>query len=187
MVVDTKYTSRNAMLRDFKYLTDNIDIAIEIGVFRGEFSFEMINALQPKNFYGVDPFELYEGCVTKPGPEFENQEKLDQLANRVRSELLSRDAQLIRKQSKEASLDFEDNSVDVVYIDGDHTYEGVKLDIEVWWPKVKPGGFLCGHDYCKGTTGFGYPYGVIEAVQERFTNEEVIVTHDSPPSWCVRK
>ena len=141
MVVDTKYTSRNAMLRDFKYLTDNIDIAIEIGVFRGEFSFEMINALKPKNFYGVDPFELYEGCVTKPGPEFENQEKLDQLANRVRNELLSRDAQLIRKQSNEASLDFDDNSVDVVYIDGDHTYEGVKLDTPSLVVKVA-GGFL---------------------------------------------
>ena len=64
MVVDTKYASRNAMLRDFKFHTNDIDIAIEIGVFRGEFSFEMINVLKPKNFYGVDPFELYEGCVT---------------------------------------------------------------------------------------------------------------------------
>jgi hypothetical protein len=42
---------------------------------------------------------------------------------------------------------FEDNSLDFVYIDANHTYEGVKEDIKYWYPKVKPGGLLLGHDY----------------------------------------
>lgn len=53
----------------------------------------------------------------------------------------------IRKESKEASEQFEDNSCDVVFIDMDHTYEAVSRDIRLWLPKVKKGGYLSGHDY----------------------------------------
>lgn len=42
---------------------------------------------------------------------------------------------------------FKDKSLDMVYIDGLHTYEGVKKDIQIWKTKIKPGGFLAGHDY----------------------------------------
>jgi hypothetical protein len=37
--------------------------------------------------------------------------------------------------------------VDMVFIDGDHRYESVREDIKDWWPHVKPGGVICGHDY----------------------------------------
>ncbi len=42
---------------------------------------------------------------------------------------------------------FEDGFFDFVYLDGLHTYEGVKDDIAAWLPKVKPGMWLGGHDY----------------------------------------
>ena len=47
----------------------------------------------------------------------------------------------------------ENNSIDVVYIDGDHSYEKVTQDINLWYPKVKENGFLCGHDYKSTHTG----------------------------------
>lgn len=43
--------------------------------------------------------------------------------------------------------EFEDHSLDMVYIDGIHQYESVKADIEAWLPKVKRGGWMAGHDY----------------------------------------
>jgi hypothetical protein len=48
--------------------------------------------------------------------------------------------------STEASALFPDESLDLVFIDGNHGYSHVKQDIRAWLPKVRPGGVLCGHD-----------------------------------------
>jgi len=53
----------------------------------------------------------------------------------------------IREWSPKAADYFKDNSLDFVYIDAEHTYEAVKLDMPAWWKKVKIGGILAGHDY----------------------------------------
>ena len=49
-------------------------------------------------------------------------------------------------ESSKASKFFEDTSMDLIFIDGGHTYTRVKVDIETWYPKVKPGGIISGHD-----------------------------------------
>lgn len=56
--------------------------------------------------------------------------------------------------------------IDIVHIDAGHTYEDVKSDIEAWWPKVRPGGFLTGDDYCICNTPNEGDYGIVEAVEE---------------------
>jgi predicted O-methyltransferase YrrM len=66
----------------------------------------------------------------------------------------------IKKTSDESFSYFDDESIDVLYIDGLHTYEQVKKDIINYLPKVKKGGFICGHDYHKN-----WP-GVIQAIEE---------------------
>merc|ERR1712032_976974 len=42
---------------------------------------------------------------------------------------------------------FDDESLDVVYIDADHKWWSVLQDVAVWWPKVRPGGVMFGHDF----------------------------------------
>lgn len=58
-----------------------------------------------------------------------------------------RDFTFIKNYSIEASKTFEDSSLDAVFIDGDHTYEAVRSDILAWYPKVKTGGYISGHDF----------------------------------------
>lgn len=68
---------------------------------------------------------------------------------------------------------------DVVFIDALHDYESVKQDIALWWPLVREGGYLCGHDY-----QHRFP-GVMRAVAEAFPLFKVGLAPDS--MWFVRK
>lgn len=182
--------SRSQILNDItKEYKKDIGIAIEVGTWRGDFAESMITQLNPKNFYAVDPYKIFEGMVSAPGNEYNTQKDLDALANKVKVRMENLGGNLIREVSKEASKQFDDNSCDVVYIDGDHTYDGVKTDIDAWWPKIKEGGYLVGDDFVKGTTGKGYDYGVIEAVHE-FVEKldlELLVYTQGQRQWLVRK
>ena len=53
----------------------------------------------------------------------------------------------IRENSFDAADFYEDESLDVVYIDANHTAEYFKKDLWAWYPKVKIGGIVSGHDY----------------------------------------
>lgn len=67
---------------------------------------------------------------------------------------------IIRGLSQDVAANFEDESIGFLYLDGDHSYEGVKRDLEAWYPKVVKGGIVSGHDYMAGQ------YGVNQAVNE---------------------
>ena len=184
--------TRNSLLSTIKANRGAIDTAIEVGTWRGDFAQTICDALQPNTFYAVDPFALYEGYTDKPDVnEFANQENLDNLAARVAARVkgmnAGRPSQLIRKQGKDAAQLFEDNSLDFVYIDADHKYEAVKFDIATWFPKIKSGGILCGHDYI--TKSHIEEFGVIPAVQE-FVDEynlKLAITGESFATWMICK
>lgn len=79
----------------------------------------------------------------------------------------------IRMPSVEAAEPYEDNSLDFVWIDADHSFEGSMLDLETWYPKVKRGGILAGHDYEIGR-------GCFDAVRkfvEKFGEEYDLLDH----------
>lgn len=83
----------------------------------------------------------------------------------------------IKSISWEAAKQFEDESVDVVYIDADHSYESVVNDIEAWLPKIKQGGIIAGHD-----AGFS---PVIKAARQCLKN--ITVRHDWGNTWYTYK
>ncbi|MBN1609082.1 MAG: class I SAM-dependent methyltransferase [Polyangiaceae bacterium] len=68
---------------------------------------------------------------------------------------------VIRADTAEAALQFEDQSVGLVMFDADHSREGLTRELVAWLPKVRKGGVLCGHDY----NNPGHP-GVTQAVDE---------------------
>ena len=76
----------------------------------------------------------------------------------------------IKLPSVEASKLYEDESLDFVFIDGDHSYEAVQADIKAWLPKVKPGGCLAGHDW---------PWEPLRrAVCDIFPPEDILLSSD---------
>jgi predicted O-methyltransferase YrrM len=68
-------------------------------------------------------------------------------------------------KSADLAWQFSPQTIDLLFIDGDHTYEGVKIDLELWVPLVKPGGIVAGHDYSWDDNPAG---GVTRAVKEYF-------------------
>lgn len=81
------------------------------------------------------------------------------IENMKKAEILD-SINVIQKDSNEAVKDYENNSLDFIYIDADHSYEAVKNDINIWIPKIKTNGTLVGDDYV------GVHPGVIKAVDE---------------------
>ena len=80
------------------------------------------------------------------------------------------------------SKKIKDSSIDMVYIDANHNYDSVKRDLGLWGPKVKQGGFICGHDYCQTFDG------VIKAVDEYVANHNLTVYKTyTDTSYLIRK
>ena len=77
---------------------------------------------------------------------------------------------IIRNYSLESSKLFDNETFDFIYIDADHTYDAVLSDLEHWYPKLKIGGVISGHDYIDGdyTVSIGHlvRFGVMDAVSE---------------------
>jgi precorrin-6B methylase 2 len=77
------------------------------------------------------------------------------------------------QDSAEVGRTWDRGLVDLVFIDGDHTYSQVQKDIRLWLPHIKPGGILCGHDY-----GFENWPGVKQAFDEEMAEFERISITD---------
>lgn len=69
---------------------------------------------------------------------------------------------LVDYRSVDAATQFQDASLDFVFIDGDHSYESVRADIAAWLPKIRYSGIIAGHDFSPD-----FP-GVVHAVTEAF-------------------
>lgn len=170
----------------------DVGIAIEVGVYKGQYSAAIVKALTPKKFYGVDPYILFEDYTNPPTDSaYAQQANLDNLCVSVQNKFktFSSESVLIKDTGVNAATQFEDGSLDFVYIDGDHTYEFVSGDIKAWWPKIKSGGIISGHDYIAEHHVRKIPFGVIQAVDE-FTEKEglkVSLTSEQYASWWVIK
>lgn len=98
--------------------------------------------------------------------------------------------QIHKGSSTEAAKFFNAKSLDFVYIDAAHDYQNVKADIEAWWPTIKSGGMLGGHDYEeKPDDGFWGPIEVFSAVNDwaHPLGLKVHSVEPSCPSWWVVK
>jgi len=153
----------------------------EIGVFDGRFSEIILETIPGVKLLSIDSWEVGKIFPKKKIAV----ERLSKFENSV----------IIHDTSLNAAKNREDESLDFVFIDGEHSYKSVKEDIAAWTPKVRIGGIVSGHDYYLTRTG---NMGVIDAVNEyvEANNYQLNLTDwdkdnpiqdDRQPSWWFLK
>lgn len=124
----------------------------EIGVADGQNSLTLCKNISDLQLLCVDPWEVYKGNPRAHN----NQDRMFELAQ---ERLSSYNVHFAKNMSMEAVQNEDDNSLDFVYIDGNHSFDYVMQDIIEWSRKVKKGGIISGHDYYR----FRWA-GVVDAV-----------------------
>jgi len=175
------FETRNDLLN----IMDKNLVICEIGVFKGDFSKIILDTLSPKELHLIDVFAGMMCSGDKDGNDI-IWTNLDEEYVNVKNMFSNNNNVYIHKGYSDNILnEFEDNYFDMVYIDGDHSYEGVKSDLKWSFLKVKNGGLICGHDYISSKFE-----GVVRAVNE-FCNEHNLkisyLTKDGCPSFCIVK
>lgn len=128
---------------------------IELGSFMGESTQMFLSSgLWTAGFYAVDPWAGPEDeyKTTNADTRLTWKDIRDEFDYNTRMynnspDYIHQEFQVIRGKSKSAVELFEDDYFDFIYIDADHTYDSVCLDIQLYLPKLKKGGFIAGHDY----------------------------------------
>ena len=148
-------------------------LGVEVGTHRGEFARSILCSWQScERFYCVDHWAV------PPGYEYQAKLLVQHLHGGVDRETDFQRAlqlvadfkdrvELVRADSAVAVNQFADNSLSFVYLDGDHSSEGIRRDLAIWWPKVKLGGWFCGHDVlCPGGEADAWDRSIYPAVAE---------------------
>ena len=155
-------------------------VGAEIGVDTGDFSRIILQNADPYLLYLIDCWEHQPVEIHGHDPSNACQEIKDGFYHAVLRSFLTDDrVRVVKAFSQEAAPLFPDNFFDWVYLDANHLQ--CYQDIQAWWPKVKRGGWLMGHDYVRGGVE---DYVTVQADVDRFVAETgflLLLTDD--PIW----
>lgn len=151
-------------------------VGAEIGVQFGKNAKTILDNLDIKLLYLVDSYIPYPNVSGAGNGMAGTKESHEETFKKAKEKLSIYDnIKWIRKYSWDAIEDIEDD-LDFVYIDGDHRYDTVIKDISLYYPKIKTGGLICGHDA-------GHKQ-VNNAVKDYFI--DVKIQRIGPDWWCIK-
>lgn len=157
---------------------------VEIGVASGEFSESILDSWEGRRLHLVDAWKHLPDYIDVANVSDEaHAERLRSLPKR----LMPHEGRYLihRALSSEAAGTFAHGSLDFAYLDADHSCEAVRDDLRLWYPKVRSGGILAGHDFIDGDLPEGR-FGVRRAINE-FEREiglrAAVTTELDWPSW----
>jgi len=170
---------------DFPFLLNALNLtnyAVEVGVNEALFSEIFLSAWKGKLYLMVDPWIAYaeEEYIDSANLPQQMQE-VAYVSAKNRMSVFGDRAEFMRMTSLEASRLMADGILDFVYIDARHDYFDVMMDMMAWWPKLKRGGILAGHDFQMSLVR----YAVLEFCRKM--NLFLYGTHDDIPSWYLFK
>ena len=157
----------------------------EIGVFAGELSERLLAAREDLKLHLVDSWGDYDPTLAESGDYHAtlSDSAQEKYFTRTRQAVSSFNGRAVIHRAKSvAAAQKAPDSLDFVFIDADHSYEGCRGDIEAWKPKLRPGGLLCGHDYDNSE----FPqWGVKRAVDEYVTANDLNLELGDNFTWFV--
>ena len=144
---------------------------VEVGVNSGQNAVKMLEAMPFARFYLIDSYNVENPTFQNEGTQYSPEQREGFIAN-VKEKLIPYGdrAILIIEDSAIAALRFPDLHFDYIYIDGEHDYASVKRDIRCWYPKLKVGGMIGGHDVGA--------HGVRHALTDYFGNNWIAEKED---------
>jgi len=169
----------------FRYIQQNYNIGligVEVGVDQGINAKNILNSLKNiEQLYLVDPYKGFD-YKTYDGIHHRNRKvSRSHMDDAVRNLKEHKDRiEFVVETSHQASKKLSDKVFDFVYIDGMHDYTNVLNDCDDWYPLVRTGGILGGHDFV------GSHKDLQKAVKQ-FSNIHTLKLFISPPDWWVIK
>ena len=169
-------------------------VCAEIGVLEGDFSEEILKHALPEKLHLIDPWlhqdrEDYQKDHANAEDAVQDaryQGVLRKFASRIDAGTV----EIIREFSDVAVDRFEDKSLDWVYIDAVHSYDGALADLRAFAPKIKDDGFILGHDFTNSPPARKMEFGVVEAVRDFLAESGwsfVALTSENFPTYVLAK
>ena len=171
---------------------DNLSggIIVEVGTYIGGNLLRIASKIRESNkpikLYGIDDFHfvnisdkaLNDDNLACGAYDTRQQAFYDTLINNIKKYELEEFVEVIDSDSMKASELFKDNSIDLLFLDGNHSYTYCSNELKIWIPKVKTGGIVSGHDWPS--------QGIQRAVRENFKEKDINVTSTNGGYWIVK-
>lgn len=146
----------------------NESIVVEIGSWQGKSTFCISKGLKSGKLYAIDPFNKDAGTDIGTQQDYDNKIVENSLLDNFKKNMsdLNVDDKIVIK--KGYSYDFYEDfdSIDFLFIDGDHSIKGCKLDFDLYANKIKPGGFIALHDFYPNRPELGPTYVINEIIKK---------------------
>ena len=162
-------------------------ICAEVGVLYGSYS-KFILAQKPARHFMVDCWKHQPDSVYPWDDANLPDEKGEAAYQQVRRDFGNiENVTIIRAFSFDGAQQFVDKSLDFCFLDGCHTTPMLLADCVAWWPKIKPGGWLCGHDYNLGDQHAGQVHNGLQHFLNVLRRKEIDIVTDQQDSWGIAR
>jgi hypothetical protein len=146
-------------------------VFVEIGVALGDYSAKIMKVCRPDLFIGIDIFTIHEAAMIWGRPTIEVFSGKTHEAfyrDRFQRAIATGRMRVIAGDSSTTLAQFDDASIDVAYVDADHTYTFVRNELALLNCKVNETGWIVLNDYTMGNVAGGKftDYGVIQATHD---------------------
>jgi SAM-dependent methyltransferase len=159
----------------------------------GGFAVKLRHVLAPEELHLVDPWALDEDdeyTRSYGGQRTAMHSAYEQVRRVFGADIAAGRVTLHRDYSTRAAATFADHSFDLIYVDAMHDYENVLADLLAYKDKLKPDGFLLGHDFSNTHMSRAKKFGIIRAVREFVAREPfelVLITNEAAPSYLLAR